>query len=105
MHVLQIFRIIVVKVWRTLANLAWDQDPHCRKKEKKSALAKKKNRRTKSLGRGWVDETGDKPLIPPISPLAINLSLKCQHLKFSSRMSALACYVTFVKKICEFEMK
>ena len=42
MHVLQIFRIIVVEVWRALANLAWDQDPHCRKKEKKSALAKRK---------------------------------------------------------------
>ena len=105
MHVLQIFPIIAVEVWRALAYYAWDHDPHCRKKEKKSALAKKKNRRTKSLGRGWVEETGDKPLIPRISPLAINLSLKCQHVKFSSRMSALACYVTFVKKICEFEMK
>ena len=37
-----------------------------------------------------VTEPGDKPLMPPIRPPAINLSLKFQHVKFSSRMSAWA---------------
>ena len=43
-----------------------------------------------SLGRrkGGVSWSGDMSLIPPIRPPAINLSLKCQHVKFSSRMSA-----------------
>ena len=34
-----------------------------------------------------VAEPGDVPLMPPIRSPAINLSLKCQHVKFS-RMSA-----------------
>ena len=37
-------------------------------------------------------------LIPPIRPPAINLSLKCQHVKFSSRMSAWANYPALAKK-------
>ena len=37
------------------------------------------------------------PLMPQIRPPTINLSLKCQHVK-SSRMSAWAHYVAFVKK-------
>ena len=49
MHVLQIFRIIVVEVWRALA---WDRDPHCRKKEKKSALAKRKKSANEESGEG-----------------------------------------------------
>ena len=40
-----------------------------------------------SLWRGRVEEPGDMPLMPPIRPPDINLSLKCQHVKFSSRMS------------------
>ena len=44
-----------------------------------------------------VAEPGDMPLMPPIRPPTINLSLKCQHVK-SSRMSAWAHYVAFVKK-------
>ena len=39
------------------------------------------------------------PLMVLIRPPAINLSLKCQHVKFSSRMSAWAYYVAFVKNI------
>ena len=35
-----------------------------------------------------VAQPGDMSLMPPIRPPAINLSLKCQHVKFSSRMSA-----------------
>ena len=45
-----------------------------------------------------VAEPGDMPLMPPIHPPAIDLSLKCQHIKLSSLMSAWACYVAFVKK-------
>ena len=67
-------------------------------KRRKNRVGEKKIRRTKGLGRGWVEETRDMPLMPPIGPPAINLSLKCQHVKFSSQMSALACYVAFVKK-------
>ena len=44
-----------------------------------------------------VAEPGDMPLMPPIRPPTINLSLKCQHVE-SSRMSAWAYYVAFVKK-------
>ena len=33
-------------------------------------------------------EHGDMPLMPPICPPAINLSLQCQHVKFSSWMLA-----------------
>ena len=42
-------------------------------------------------------EPGDMPLMLPIHPPAINLSLKCQHIKFSSGMSVGAYYVAFVK--------
>ena len=52
MHVLQIFPIIAVEVWRALAYYAWDHDPHCRKKEKKSALAKKKKSANEESGEG-----------------------------------------------------
>ena len=37
-------------------------------------------------------EPGEMPLMPPIRPPAINLSLKCQHFSMS------AYYVAFVKK-------
>ena len=46
-----------------------------------------------------VAEPGDMPLMTPIRPPAINLSLKFQHFSTS------AYYVAFVKKIFEFEMK
>ena len=49
-------------------------------------------------------EPGDTPLMPPIRPLRINLSLKFQHVKFTSRMSAWTCDIAFEKKN-EFEMK
>ena len=39
-------------------------------------------------GRGRVTEPGDMPLMPPIRNPAINLSLKCEYVKFSSWMSA-----------------
>ena len=39
-------------------------------------------------GGGRVTEPGDMPLMPPIRNPAINLSLKCEYVKFSSRMSA-----------------
>ena len=42
---------------------------------------------------------GDMPLMLWIHRPAINLSLKCQHVKFSSRTSAWAYYAAFVK-IC-----
>ena len=42
-------------------------------------------------------EPGDMPLMLPIHPPAINLSLKCQHIKFSSWVSVGAYYVAFVK--------
>ena len=45
-----------------------------------------------------VAQPGDMSLMPPIRPPAINLSLKCQHVKFSSRMSAWANYAALVKK-------
>ena len=58
-------------------------------KEKKSALAKKKkSAREASREVERVAQPGDMSLMPPIRPPAINLSLKCQHVKFSSRMSA-----------------
>ena len=46
-----------------------------------------------------VAEPGDMPLMPPMRPPGINMSLKFQHFSTSSY------YVAFVKKICEFEMK
>ena len=39
-------------------------------------------------GGGRVTEPGDMRLMPPIRNPAINLSLKCEYVKFSSRMSA-----------------
>ena len=39
------------------------------------------------------------PLMALIRPPAINLSLKCQHAKFSSQMSTWVNYVAFVKNI------
>ena len=62
------------------------------KRRKKSSLAKKKSASQASRevvwGRERVAEPGDKPLIPSIRPPAINLLLKCQQVKFASRMSA-----------------
>ena len=49
-------------------------------------------------GEERVADPGDIPLMPPIRPPAISLALKCQHVKFSSRMSARAYYVAFVCK-------
>ena len=53
---------------------------------------KKKSAREASREVVWegerVAQPGDMSLMPPIRPPAINLSLKCQHVKFSSRMSA-----------------
>ena len=46
-----------------------------------------------------VVEPGGRPLMTPVRPPAINMSLKFQHFSKSSY------YVAFVKKICEFEMK
>ena len=45
-----------------------------------------------------VAEPGDTPLMPPIRPPRINLSLKFHHVKFTSRMSAWACDIAFEKK-------
>ena len=39
-------------------------------------------------GGGGVTEPGEMPFMPPIRNPAINLSLKCEYVKFSSRMSA-----------------
>ena len=64
---------------------------------------KKKSAGEASLEVAWkgkrVAEPGDRPLMTPIRPPAINMSLKFQHFSTSSY------YVAFVKKICEFEMK
>ena len=69
---------------------------------KKSARVKKKKSASEAsrelVWRGErVTDPGDMPLMPQIGPPTINLSLKCQHVK-SSRMSAWAHYVAFVKK-------
>ena len=73
------------------SGIALDQAPHWREKEKKSASEAS---REVIWGGKRVAEPGDMPLMPPIPPpSAINLSLKCQHVKFTSRMSSWACYV------------
>ena len=63
-------------------------------KEKKIGVGEKKKNSAREASREvvWegerVAQPGDMSLMPPIRPPAINLSLKCQHVKFSSRMSA-----------------
>ena len=84
--------------------IAWDKGPHCGKKEKKIGIGEKKNSASQASrevvwGGERVAEPGDMPLMALIRPPAINLSLKCQHIKFSSRMSAGVYYVAFVKNI------
>ena len=54
--------------------LAWYQAPHCGKKGKKSAI--EASREVVWVGERAA-EPGDMPLMPPIRPPAINLSLKC----------------------------
>ena len=49
-------------------------------------------------GGGRVEEPVDIPLMLPIHPPAINLSLKCQHVMFSALMSTWVYYFVFVKK-------
>ena len=69
--------------------MAWDQAPHYGKKEKKIGIGKKKSASREVIWGGeGVAEPGDMPWMALIRPPAINLSLKCQHVKFSSRMSA-----------------
>ena len=72
--------------------LASDQAPYWREKEKKFGVGGKKMASEVSREVVWGEERtaepGDMPLMPPIRPPAINLSLKCEHVKFSSRMSA-----------------
>jgi len=73
--------------------IAWDKDPHRGKKEKKIVVGEKEKSASQGSrevvwGRERVAEPGDMPLMPSIRPIAINLSLKCQHVKVSSRMSA-----------------
>ena len=58
------------------------------KGEKIGVGEKKKSAREASREVERVAQPGDMSLMPPIRPPAINLSLKCQHVKFSSRMSA-----------------
>ena len=62
------------------------------KGEKIGVGEKKKSAREASREVVWggerVAQPGDMSLMPPICPPVINLSLKCQHVKFSSRMSA-----------------
>ena len=58
------------------------------KGEKIGVGEKKKSAREASREVERVTQPGDMSLMPPIRPPAINLSLKCQHVKFSSRMSA-----------------
>ena len=87
------------KVWGLWDNLllAWDQAPHCGKKEKKISVGEKKSVSKVSWEVVWgeerVVEPGDLSLMPTIHPPAINLLLKCQDVKFSSRMSAWVYYV------------
>ena len=52
-----------------------------------------------------MEETGDKPLMPPISPLAIKLviELSTPQVLITDVSVSLLCH--FCKKICEFEMK
>ena len=62
------------------------------KKREKNRRAKKKKFDKGSEPRGTVGgervaEPGDMPLMPQICPPASNLSLKCQHVKFSPQMS------------------
>ena len=88
-------------IWRTM--IAWDQALHWGKKEKKNRRAKKKqfdkgSELRDAVGGERVAELGDMSLMPQICPPASNLSLKCQHVKFSPRMSAWAYYVVFVCK-------
>ena len=75
--------------------VTWDQAPHCGEKAKK--LASKASPEV-IWGGERMAEPGDMLLMPPIHPAAINLSLTCQHVIFSSRMSAWAYYVGFCKK-------
>ena len=63
---------------------AWDQAPQFGKKTKKKIA--NETSRAVVWGGEIVAEPGDMPLMPPIRPPAINLSLKCQHVKFLSRM-------------------
>ena len=65
--------------------VTWDQALHCGEKAKK--LASKASPEV-IWGGERMAEPGDMPLMPPIYPAAINLSLTCQHVIFSSRMSA-----------------
>ena len=58
------------------------------KGEKIGVGEKKKSAREASREVERVAQPGDMSLMPPIRPPAITLSLKCQHVKFSSRMSA-----------------
>ena len=67
-----------------------------RRLQKKRKTARRARRASRaSLAVVWGGERVAYPgvetclyLIPPIRPPAINLSLKCQHVKFLSRMSA-----------------
>ena len=73
--------------------IAWDQALHWGKKEKKIGGRKKKkfdkgSELRDAVGGERVAELGDMPLMPQICLPESNLSLKCQHVKFSPRMSA-----------------
>ena len=70
------------------------------KREKKSAS--ETSREVVWRGKRAADP-GNMPLMPPIRPLSINWSLKCQHVKFTDVSVSLLC--RFCKEIFEFEMK
>ena len=65
--------------------VTWDQAPHWGEREKK--LASEANQGV-ICGGERVAEPGDMPLMPPICPPVINLSLTCQYVMFSSWMPA-----------------
>lgn len=81
--------------------VAWVQAPQW-EKGKKQGTWKKKEKSASGTSRpvdlGRVKGGGDMLSMPPICPPAMNLSLKCHHVKFSSRMTAWAYYVASIKK-------
>ena len=98
--------VYIVTKWNACFNLCrkaqnkckvtWNQAPHCGEKAKKIG-EQSKPRGNLGEGKGWRSP-GDMPLMPLIHPAVINLSLTCQHVIFSARMSAWAYYVGFCKK-------
>ena len=65
--------------------VTWDQAPHWGERAKKIG---ERSKPRGNLWRGKGGEPGDMPLMPPICPPVINLSLTCQYVMFSSWMPA-----------------